>query len=252
MEYNSFDELKANYPDKEDMSFDELVSFVQDSFDTYEKFGFNKKFHSPYEDKQDYVGMGFKVLNRLSYANGDADLECLPMWKIELENGTVIDAYPEEICIAETKDFVDPVKCDYLYALLCEPCEDLSETTFKIECYEIKKFQSHKTVGSEQFIRRMLGDTNSYPIVNESVGFCDRITNRGRLIAYFKTESKVDAKLAQQTFVLGFAYRMIEADKTLNELKAQIQKEENEKNLILGIMPHLKEDNLGGITYPTI
>lgn len=37
-----------------------------------------------------------------------------------------------------------------------------------------------------------------------------------------------------------------------NSLKEQIQKEENEKNLILGIMPHLKENDLGGIAYPTI
>lgn len=33
-----------------------------------------------------------------------ADLECLPMWHIQFENGDKMAAYPEEICLYERKD----------------------------------------------------------------------------------------------------------------------------------------------------
>ena len=32
-----------------------------------------------------------------------ADLECLPMWNIQLKNGDIMAAYPEEICLAERR-----------------------------------------------------------------------------------------------------------------------------------------------------
>ena len=51
--------------------------------------------------------MKFTVLGRVKEITEDkengADLECLPMWNIQLENGDIMAAYPEEICLAERK-----------------------------------------------------------------------------------------------------------------------------------------------------
>ena len=52
--------------------------------------------------------MKFTVLGRVKEITEDkengADLECLPMWHIQFENGDKIAAYPEEICLYERKD----------------------------------------------------------------------------------------------------------------------------------------------------
>lgn len=45
-----------------------------------------------------------KELKRLDDKKNGADLECLPMWHIQFENGDKIAAYPEEICLYERKD----------------------------------------------------------------------------------------------------------------------------------------------------
>lgn len=44
-----------------------------------------------------YKGLEFTVLRELS--DEEADEECRPMYKIELENGLVMDAFPEEITL---------------------------------------------------------------------------------------------------------------------------------------------------------
>ena len=74
-------------------------AFVNDCFDTYEYIGFAETFDSPYEDCEHLKGMRFTVISKLNEES--ADLEVLPMWKIRFENGEEIDAYPEEICLAE-------------------------------------------------------------------------------------------------------------------------------------------------------
>ncbi len=101
MKYETFEELNKNYPEREEMDFDEEVSYVADCFDTYEHTGFSDVFQTPYDENADCNGMKFTVDGRVSYSNGEADLECLPMWHITLENGKHIDAYPEEICKVE-------------------------------------------------------------------------------------------------------------------------------------------------------
>ena len=56
------------------------------------------------EGERKYVGMKFTVLGRVKDIAEDkdgADLECLPMWNIQFENGDMMAAYPEEICLAE-------------------------------------------------------------------------------------------------------------------------------------------------------
>lgn len=102
MVYKDFEELNKDY-DKErsDMNFEEELCYVTDCFDTYEALGFKDTFESPYEDKASYNGQVFTVTGRLLYSEGEADIECLPMWHIKFNDGTEIDAYPEEICIAE-------------------------------------------------------------------------------------------------------------------------------------------------------
>ena len=101
MIYETFKKLNKEYPERSDMSFDEELSYVEDCFDTYEHIGFTETFNTTFDDKAEYNGMKFTVDGRLSYANGEADIECLPMWHITMENGDKIDAYPEEICKAE-------------------------------------------------------------------------------------------------------------------------------------------------------
>lgn len=98
MIYKSFDELCAQYPEKSDMTKQELKAFVEDCFDTYEHIGFSEQFHSVYTDWMKYNGKPFEVLGRVT--EEDVDLEVLPMWFIRVDGQRKM-AYPEEICIAE-------------------------------------------------------------------------------------------------------------------------------------------------------
>lgn len=86
---------------------DEERTFVDECFNTYEYIGFAKTFETPYSDKRKYKGMKFTVLGRVKEFSEEEkegnDLECLPMWKIQFENGDITDAYPEEICLVERK-----------------------------------------------------------------------------------------------------------------------------------------------------
>ncbi len=103
MVYANFKMLNDEYANKDrsDMSFDEQVSYVEDCYDTYEALGFNDTFTTQTEEMWDRIGERFTVIGRLSYVKGEADLEVLPMWHIKFEDGTLIDAFPEEICKAE-------------------------------------------------------------------------------------------------------------------------------------------------------
>ena len=112
MKYDSFGALMEAYNinaldgvnkpgkrERSDLDENEHRSFVTDCFDTYEGFGFINTFHSPFEENEKYNGRKFTVIRRLT--EKDADLECLPMWRIRFEKGKEIDAYPEEICFVE-------------------------------------------------------------------------------------------------------------------------------------------------------
>ena len=108
-----FDKLYKKYgfnnPDitRNTLSKDEERKFVNDCFETYEHIGFAKTFGTPYTGEEQYVGMKFTVLCRVKEITEDKEngayLECLPMWNIQLENGDIMAAYPEEICLAERK-----------------------------------------------------------------------------------------------------------------------------------------------------
>lgn len=88
-----------------DLSETEERQFVKDCFDIYEHIGFAKIFNTQYTDKKKFIGMKFTVIDRVKNISEDnnngADLESLPMWNIQFENGDKISAYPEEICLAE-------------------------------------------------------------------------------------------------------------------------------------------------------
>lgn len=112
MPYKTFTDLHKAYgfdgPEKtrEDLTEEEERAFVEDCFDTYELTGFSETFHSPYGSMRKYNGMGFTVVERVGESPEDesgADLSCLPIWRIRLENGEATHALPEEICIAEER-----------------------------------------------------------------------------------------------------------------------------------------------------
>ena len=110
--YTNFNDLHKAYGfddgnrTRDNLSYEEEKSFVEDCFNTYEYIGFANTFGTPYDGERKYVGMKFTVLDRVKDITEDkngTDLECLPMWNIQFENGDTIYAYPEEICLAERK-----------------------------------------------------------------------------------------------------------------------------------------------------
>ena len=63
-------------------------------------------FHSAVPTSKIYDGLKFCVIGRVSNEIADddpkgVDLEALPMWEVEFENGYRGYAFPEEICLAE-------------------------------------------------------------------------------------------------------------------------------------------------------
>lgn len=103
MIYKNFYELnKAYNKERSKMSFEEELSYIEDCFDTHEALGFRDTFESSYAEGDYYNGMKFTVDGRCQYVDGDIeDLSSLPRWHITLEDGTKIDAYPEDICLAK-------------------------------------------------------------------------------------------------------------------------------------------------------
>lgn len=87
----------------DDMTDDQFVEFKNDCFSMYEETGFLEKFDSPYDDigggQHEHNGMSFKVLRRAN--TSECDIECMPIWLVEFENGDTAYCYPEEICVSE-------------------------------------------------------------------------------------------------------------------------------------------------------
>ena len=73
--------------------------FVNNCFFIYENTGFTETFYNPYmsDTYKARNGEKFSVVGRCN----DADLETLPAWMIRFQDGNVICAYPEEICLVE-------------------------------------------------------------------------------------------------------------------------------------------------------
>lgn len=101
MVYNSLETLYKKWGpvDRDDMSKSELIDYITDLFDTYEKTGFRKRFTSQGTGLKEYDRLKFKVICRVPLHN--CELDFAPLWKIKLETGETMAAYPEEICLAE-------------------------------------------------------------------------------------------------------------------------------------------------------
>ena len=56
MVYSSIRELEENYPERDEMSIEEELDYIEDLCDTCEKIGFSEKFHSPYESRNIHNG----------------------------------------------------------------------------------------------------------------------------------------------------------------------------------------------------
>lgn len=89
--------------DPDELSDEQLLQFKQDCFAMYEQTGFLEKFDSPYDDigggTHEHNGMKFKVVRRAT--DEECDLEAMPLWLVEFENGDTAYCYPEEICVIE-------------------------------------------------------------------------------------------------------------------------------------------------------
>ena len=82
-------------PDVDNMSEEQLTEFKNDCFELYEETGFIERFDSPYDEDGEHNGMKFKVIRRADVS--ECDLEAMPIWLIEFENGDTAYCYPEEI-----------------------------------------------------------------------------------------------------------------------------------------------------------
>lgn len=81
--------------DRDTLSGERLLRFIDDCFSCYEQKGFKETFDSPYDDHGEHNGMAFTVIRRSM--EGESDLEALPIWKIRFQNGDEAWCYPKEI-----------------------------------------------------------------------------------------------------------------------------------------------------------
>lgn len=98
MMFNSIEELVAYLGNRNEWSFDDYFLYADEAFEIYERNGFRNTYRARLDTKQ-YDGMTFTVDKRLSYVNDEVELENQPMWRITLQDGTELDAGPDEICI---------------------------------------------------------------------------------------------------------------------------------------------------------
>jgi hypothetical protein len=104
--------IRKNKMLREDMNREQEIKFVNEYFENYEKEGFSKVFISPYDlgGKVNRQGTPFKVLGRIrpltqtDKGPDTADLETLPLWNIQFEDGETMGAYPEEIIPSAIKE----------------------------------------------------------------------------------------------------------------------------------------------------
>ena len=78
---------------------EDFIEFKNDCFELYEDSGFIKHFDSPYDEHGEHNGMRFKVIRRAT--DKECDIEAMPIWFIEFENGDTAYCYPEEIAVIE-------------------------------------------------------------------------------------------------------------------------------------------------------
>lgn len=101
-----FKKLNAKYlkdgDGRDQLSEKDEKAYVNKTFKIYEEVGFEPVLPNVSglnEEDVPYIGKPFKVTGRCKAP--EWDLECLPAWNIEFEDGHKMEAYPEEICIFE-------------------------------------------------------------------------------------------------------------------------------------------------------
>ncbi len=92
-------QMEQKIVNRHEMTEEQERAFVNKCFDEYEKKGFAETFWTPYDDYRSRIGQKFEVTRRTT--EEEADLECLPLWKIKFEDGEAITAHPEEIIASE-------------------------------------------------------------------------------------------------------------------------------------------------------
>ena len=126
-----------NFRCRDMMTRKEEMAYVEELFDYYEKEGFSKIFIPQSEDVIDekYHSVPFKVIRRMKpeLIEGDegfenfnpndsgwTELDLLPMWEIEFEDGKKIGAYENEIIPSKIMDNLPIYREEYNRKLLCD------------------------------------------------------------------------------------------------------------------------------------
>lgn len=82
--------------DRSELSFEEELEYVEDWYELGKNLP-TKPLEPNFTDYAKYKGQSFKILGTVSYVNDDADLETLPLWKVEMSDGALIWADCNEI-----------------------------------------------------------------------------------------------------------------------------------------------------------
>jgi hypothetical protein len=99
---NTFEDLHRDYPeDRHDMSEEREREFITHCYRLYKQEGFSKTFWTPHEATEEHIGKTFEVLEEIW--DPVFDIECLPAWRIRLEDGEEIEAFSEEIVLSDMK-----------------------------------------------------------------------------------------------------------------------------------------------------
>lgn len=90
--------------DRTDLSDEKHREYLGKAFDLYEACGFEETLPDDiaglYEEDAKHIGMKFRVVSRCE--EGERwDLESLPAWNIEFEDGHRMEVYPEDISLLE-------------------------------------------------------------------------------------------------------------------------------------------------------
>ena len=82
----------------EDMDDAQFKDYIEDCFSMYETEGFHtNNFRGLYSDSKKFNGQTFEVVRRCTTKDG-FDLEVLPAWVVRFQDGTELQAFPEEVC----------------------------------------------------------------------------------------------------------------------------------------------------------
>lgn len=82
--------------DRSDLSFEDELEYVNDWYELGKSLP-TKPLEPNFTDYAKYKGQSFEIVDTVSYVNDDADLETLPLWKIQMPDGTLIWADCNEI-----------------------------------------------------------------------------------------------------------------------------------------------------------